>query len=104
MKAKQESRPIIGSYVPTTKQNQYLVGALQEAESYQASAMMIFTGAPQAVKKVPLTNFNIPEFKTRLKTSVIKIEHVIIHAGYLINLGNTKKPSTFHFGCQQLLQ
>ncbi|WP_375318305.1 deoxyribonuclease IV [Spiroplasma endosymbiont of Virgichneumon dumeticola] len=85
---------IIGCHV-AMKAPKYLLGALQEALSYGANAFMIYTGAPQNTIRKPTKDLFITEFQQALKTNNISIDNVIVHAPYIINLGNSVKPSTF---------
>lgn len=98
------SQPIIiGSHVKVNKQNQYLKGAFYETINNGGNAMMIYTGPPQNTIRTPIEEFKIEEFQQLLAEAKIPLERVIVHSPYLINLGNTIKPSVFHLG-QRLLK
>ncbi|KMQ91861.1 abc transporter atp-binding protein [Lasius niger] len=84
------------------KAPKYLLGALQEALSYNANAFMIYTGAPQNANRKPIKDLFLSEFKQQLTSNGIKIENVVVHAPYIINLANTIKPSTFDFSVELL--
>ena len=73
----------------------YYLGSVQEALSYEANALMLYTGAPQNSVRTPLEKLKIEEAKQLLKEHDIPLENVIIHAPYLINLANTVNPDTF---------
>ncbi|MGL5268707.1 MAG: deoxyribonuclease IV [Spiroplasma sp.] len=92
---------IIGCHV-SMKAPKYLLGALQEALSYNANAFMIYTGAPQNANRKPIKDLFLSEFKQQLTSNEIKIENVVVHAPYIINLANTIKPSTFDFSVEVL--
>lgn len=92
---------IIGCHV-SMKAPKYLLGSVQEATSYNANAFMIYTGAPQNAKRKPIQELLLPEFRANLALNNIKIEDVIVHAPYIINLANTIKPSTFDFSVELL--
>lgn len=92
---------IIGCHV-SMKAPKYLLGSVQEALNYNANAFMIYTGAPQNANRKPINELLVPEFKQQLKENEIKIENVIVHAPYIINLANTIKPSTFNFSVELL--
>ncbi len=86
---------IIGSHVAMKAPNM-LAGSAKEAHSYDANAMMIFTGAPQNTRRKDVSEMNIEEGKRLLK--LYGIDHVIGHAPYIVNLGNTVKPEKLPFG------
>ncbi len=86
---------IIGSHVSMNKQQNYLLGALNESLNNNANAMMIYTGPPQNTIRVSTEQFFIPEFYQQLKKHNIDINNIIIHAPYIINLANTTNPVSF---------
>lgn len=86
---------IIGSHV-AMKAPKMLAGSAKEAHSYDANAMMIFTGAPQNTRRKDVSEMNIDEGKRLLK--LYGIDHIIGHAPYIVNLGNTVKPQNLPFG------
>ncbi|MFC6322453.1 deoxyribonuclease IV [Companilactobacillus baiquanensis] len=86
---------IIGSHV-AMKAPKMLAGSAIEAHSYDANAMMIFTGAPQNTRRKDISEMNIEEGQRLLKLYVI--DHIIGHAPYIVNLGNTVKPENLPFG------
>ncbi len=66
-----------------------------------ANTMMVFTGAPQNTRRKELSAFNIEAGKALLKEA--KIAPVVVHAPYIINLGNTIKTETLGFAEEFLL-
>lgn len=82
------------------KSPDYLLGSVQEAISYGANALMVYTGAPQNSRRTALDKLNIEEAHALMKEHGIKKEDMVIHAPYLINLGNTKKTETFEAGIE----
>ncbi|WP_057879775.1 deoxyribonuclease IV [Companilactobacillus kimchiensis] len=86
---------IIGSHVAMKAPNM-LAGSAKEAHSYGANAMMIFTGAPQNTRRKDVSEMNIEEGQRLLK--LYGIDHIIGHAPYIVNLGNTVKPEKLPFG------
>lgn len=88
---------IIGSHV-AMKAPKMLVGSAEEAHSYDANAMMIFTGAPQNTRRKDVSEMRIDEGKKLLQE--FGIEHTIGHAPYIINLGNTVKPENLPFAIE----
>jgi deoxyribonuclease IV len=85
---------IIGSHVGL-KADEYFLGSVKEALSYGSNAFMIYTGAPQNTIRKSVSSLMIQEGRQALEDANIPIEHVIVHAPYIINLGNTKNADTF---------
>ena len=69
---------------------------------YGGNAMMYYTGAPQNTIRAKLEDMKVSEFKRLMSNAGIPLAHCIVHAPYLINLANTKKPNVFHFGMNLL--
>lgn len=80
----------------------YLPGAVEEAVSYGANSLMVFSGAPQNSHRPPLENLKIPEFKQILAQNKIESRQVIIHGPYLINLANASNPQVFSWSVEFL--
>lgn len=94
---------IIGSHVSLSAPDYYL-GSVKEALSYNANALMIYTGAPQNTFRKNVSDFNVSEAKQLLADAGISEYSVIVHAPYIINLGNTTKPETFELAVDFLKQ
>ncbi|MFA5720190.1 MAG: deoxyribonuclease IV [Acholeplasmataceae bacterium] len=77
----------IGSHVSLKGDDMYL-GSVKEALSYEANALMVYTGAPQNTRRRPLSQMRIDEAKTLMKQENIDLNHVIVHAPYIMNLAN----------------
>ncbi|WP_216361613.1 deoxyribonuclease IV [endosymbiont GvMRE of Glomus versiforme] len=92
---------IIGRHCRLETPN-YLLGAVREALSYEANALMIYLGAPQNSFRQPLNVLKVSEFKQELKENNVDIDNVIVHGSYLINLANTIKKETFDFSVKFL--
>ncbi|CAG8725844.1 22772_t:CDS:1 [Gigaspora margarita] len=84
------------------KSPHFLLGAVQEAASYGANALMIYLGAPQNSKRRPLKELKIPEFCEALRIHNIDIDNVVVHAPYTLNLANTVKEEIFNFSVELL--
>ena len=82
---------ILGSHVKMTA-DLYLEGSVKEALSYEANAMMIYTGAPQNTRRIPVERLHIQEAHQLMQEYGISPEHLIIHAPYIINPANSVKP------------
>lgn len=85
----------IGSHVSMSGKKM-LLGSSEEAASYGANTFMIYTGAPQNTRRKPLEELNIAEGKEHMQEH--GITDIIVHAPYIINIGNTQKPATFELG------
>ena len=92
---------LIGSHVSMRAKN-YLIGSSNETIENKANSMMIYTGAPQNTKRTDINNLNIDEMK---KINIDNdIENIIVHAPYIVNLGNSIDENKFEFGVSFLIQ
>lgn len=82
---------LIGSHVAMNGPEYYL-GSVKEAISYQANALMFYTGAPQNSFRKPLAELRIPEGRALLKESNIDENNIFVHAPYIINAANAGRP------------
>jgi len=57
---------------------------------------MIYTGAPQNTRRKPIEDLNIEAGTLHMKEN--GITDIVVHAPYIINIGNTTKPETFELG------
>lgn len=73
-----------------------LLGSSEEAASYGATTFMIYTGAPQNTRRKAIEDLNIEAGKEHMAAN--NISNIIVHAPYIINVGNTTKPETFQLG------
>lgn len=94
---------IIGCHVSLSAPDYYL-GSVKEALSYDANALMIYTGAPQNTFRKNTSDFKIEEAKRLLNEASVPSSSVIVHAPYIINLANTTKPETFELAVDFLKQ
>ena len=76
---------LIGAHCNFTSPD-YFLGAVKEAISYDATALMVYTGAPQNFNRAPLEKLKIKEGLELIKNSNIK--EIIVHAPYILNLAN----------------
>ncbi|WP_238483692.1 deoxyribonuclease IV [Anaerosporobacter faecicola] len=82
----------IGSHVGMSGKDMFL-GSAKEAYSYGANTFMVYTGAPQNTRRKAIEDLNIEAGQNFMKEH--GISDLIIHAPYIINLGNRVKPETF---------
>ena len=73
-----------------------LLSASEEAASYGASTFMIYTGAPQNTRRKPIEELNIEAGQAHMKAN--GLSNIVVHAPYIINIGNSLKPETFELG------
>lgn len=73
-----------------------LLASSEEALSYGANTFMIYTGAPQNTRRKPIEELNIESGRKHMKDN--GIEEIVVHAPYIINIGNAKKKETFELG------
>lgn len=90
---------LIGSHVGMKSPNM-LLGAAKEAVSYDANTFMIYTGAPQNTKRKPISEMKVEEGTQFIAEH--HLSHIVVHAPYIVNLGNTIKPENFKFGVEFL--
>ncbi len=93
----------IGSHVDLVAPS-YLVGAVETTIAQGANTMMIYTGAPQNSIRKPVETMMIQEAHTLMQAHHIDLNKVIVHAPYIINLGNTIKTDTFDIGVTFLIR
>lgn len=85
----------IGSHVSMSGKKM-LLGSSEEAVSYGSNVFMIYTGAPQNTRRKPIEDLNIEAGTAHMKEN--GIEEIVVHAPYIINIGNTVKKETFELG------
>lgn len=85
----------IGSHVSMSGKKM-LLAASEEAVSYGANTFMIYTGAPQNTKRKKIEELNIEAGLAHMKEH--GIEEIVVHAPYIINIGNTVNLDTFKLG------
>lgn len=90
---------LLGSHVGMSGKEMF-VGSVREALSYGADTFMVYTGAPQNTRRKELDELRIPEAKALMKEN--GIEKFIVHAPYIINLGNSVNPDTYSLAVEFL--
>ena len=78
---------IIGSHVSFTSDKQ-LLGSVEESLSYGSNTFMFYTGAPQNTKRSSIKDELTYKAYELMKKNNMDLEKVIIHAPYIVNLGN----------------
>jgi deoxyribonuclease-4 len=77
----------IGSHVSMSGDLMYL-GSIEEALSYDANALMVYTGAPQNTLRKKIEELKINAAVELMKSKGLSFDDVIVHAPYIINLAN----------------
>ena len=76
----------IGSHV-SNNGIKMLQGSVEEAISYNANCFMVYMGAPQNTFRKKISEMRIPEMQRMLAENNINIDDVVVHAPYIVNLG-----------------
>ena len=84
----------LGSHVSMNAPD-YVLGSVDEAISYGANALMLYTGAPQNSFRAPVEKLKIEEAREKWLSMGFRMEDMIIHMPYIINLANTVKEGTY---------
>ena len=92
---------LLGSHVSMSGKKM-LLGSSEEALGYGATTFMIYTGAPQNTRRKPVEELNIEAGLLHMKEN--GLSNIVVHAPYIINIGNTTKPETFRLGVDFLQQ
>lgn len=90
---------LLGSHVSMSGKKM-LLAASEEAVSYGANTFMVYTGAPQNTRRKKIEDLNIEEGRRHMEQHGIK--NIIVHAPYIINIGNSENPDTFELGVRFL--
>ncbi|MGL4663324.1 MAG: deoxyribonuclease IV [Culicoidibacterales bacterium] len=93
----------IGSHVSMSGKKMFL-GSVEEALSYQSNTFMFYTGAPQNTRRKPIDELKIADGLALMKENQMDISKVVVHAPYIINLGNSVKPETFELAVEFLIK
>ena len=90
---------LIGSHVSMSGKKM-LLAASEEAVSYGANTFMVYTGAPQNTRRKKIEDLNIEAGRLHMEQN--GINEIVVHAPYIINIGNTQNPDTFDLGVRFL--
>ena len=90
---------ILGSHFGMSGR-EMLLGSAKDAVSYGADTFMFYTGAPQNTRRKAISELNIDPAGDYMKEHGIR--EIIVHAPYIINLGNAVKPETFSLAVEFL--
>ena len=87
MKSNKQKELIIGRHV-SFKSPDYLKTSITEATKYGGNTFMIYTGAPQSTQRKIFQTDQLEEFQQALDASPFQAENLVVHAPYIVNLGN----------------
>lgn len=94
---------ILGCHVQM-KAPLFIEGSVKEALSYGADALMLYTGAPQNTRRRAMADLHVEQAKQLMEQNGIPMEHMIIHAPYIINPANSVKPEVAELAVEFLQQ
>lgn len=86
---------IIGSHVSFGKEQ--LLSSVKETIKYNANTFMFYTGAPQNTMRSPINDLYTLEAYKLMQENNIKLENIICHAPYIINLANNTTLEKYDF-------
>lgn len=89
----------LGSHVGMAGKEMFL-SSVKEAVSYGANILMLYTGAPQNTRRKEIEELNIEAGWNYAREH--GIEEIIVHAPYIINLGNSVKNETYELAVEFL--
>lgn len=89
----------LGSHVGMSGK-EMLLGSAKEAACYGADTFMIYTGAPQNTRRKSIDELRIEEGIKYMEEH--NLSDLIVHAPYIINLGNSVKEETFSLAVEFL--
>lgn len=73
----------------------YYLGTVKQAVEFNENTFMFYTGAPQNTRRMPLASLRIPEGRAFLKEHGFDESKIVVHAPYIINLGNKNHADTY---------
>ena len=92
---------IIGSHVSFGEEQLY--GSLKEAISYNANALMFYTGAPQNTVRKAIDDDLLKKAKEYAKENSFDFNNIVCHAPYIINLANKSAEDKWQFSIDFLI-
>ncbi len=89
----------IGSHVGMSGKDMFL-NSVKEAVGYGANTFMVYTGAPQNTRRKDIQDLNIDAAHEYMREH--GIDSFVVHAPYIINLGNSVKTETYELAVEFL--
>ena len=94
---------LIGSHVSMSGPEYYL-GSVKEAISYGSTTFMFYTGAPQNSIRKPTSELRVAEARELIKQNGFDESKIIVHAPYIINIGNSQNSELYEISKRNLTQ
>ena len=88
---------LLGSHL-SMKSPDFYLGTCQTALRYGETAFMFYTGAPQSSKRAPLATLKIEEGRAFVKEHHFDEKAIVVHAPYILNLGNNSNAESYQAG------
>ena len=83
---------------------EFYLGSVKEALSYGANTFMFYTGAPQNSYRKPVGELKIKEGRKAIADAGIDESKIIVHAPYIINIGNKTNPAVYESSKKFLIE
>lgn len=91
----------IGSHVSMSGK-EMMLGSVKEALSYESDTFMLYTGAPQNMRRKKIEELCIEPAQALMQEC--GMDSFVVHAPYIINLANSIQPETFTLAVDCLAQ
>jgi deoxyribonuclease IV len=88
------SELLLGSHL-SLKAPDFYLGTCECALRYGETAFMFYTGAPQSSRRAPLDTLKIKEGRAFLAAHHFDERQIVVHAPYILNLGNNSKAEAY---------
>lgn len=93
----------LGSHLSLSSPDYYL-GTVRKALDLGENCFMFYTGAPQNTVRLPLERMRIEEGRSLLKEAGLDESKIVVHAPYIINLGNKDNENVYSLGKSFLVE
>ena len=91
----------LGSHL-SLKGPDFYLGTCETAFRYGENAFMFYTGAPQSSKRASLDTLKIAEGRAFLQENGYDERKLVVHAPYILNLGNNTNLESYEAGISLL--
>lgn len=96
-----KNKLLLGSHVSFKSKN-YLLDSVKETIEYNGNCFMVFTGPPQNFNRKEINKELVMQAHELMKQHNMKLENIVVHAPYLINLASPNQ-KTRELGLKQLI-
>jgi deoxyribonuclease-4 len=87
----------LGSHL-SLKAPDFYLATCQTALAYGENAFMFYTSSPQSARRLSLETLKISEGRAFLKNHGFDESKIVVHAPYILNLGNNSRPEAYSAG------